>query len=376
MTENKNAIDYVLDFVSELLPYANTTIGHDYQLTIGTKDAHVSIYIGRDLIDDFSEALKRDCRNNYFYTIENRFKFKIYEELGQEGLIPDFDICTAILEEKGQWLKTIKSCVSFDKNFCKVLRNGLNQLSDALGSILSTSDIELAEIEADKKVVDNLIHYHKDNGHFTTSGAEIESLAFLKAASVCTIMELDQKKRASKISRVKKGYGKEIYAIISMLRREPFRDIQLPECIHEYAAYKNADSNQLDVERATTVAIDVDKLDNLLEELDPGLKRRRQGAWQAFRSDNPDRLSQAANSMVELLDQVIGNVCQDTTLAKYLENKYHSSKDTRWVDATRKWVSETKSYLHRIKHHVDERPEQLTERLLHGAESILLVVLE
>jgi hypothetical protein len=89
------------------------------------------------------------------------------------------------------------------------------------------------------------------------------------------------------------------------LRREPFRDIQLPECIHEYAAFKKT-SGQRDVEQATTINVDVDKLDGLLEKLDPKLKRRRQGAWQAFRSDNPDRLSQAANSMVELLDQVIG----------------------------------------------------------------------
>ena len=159
------------------------------------------------------------------------------------------------------------------------------------------------------------------------------------------------------------------------MRREPFRDIQLPECIHEYAVYKQT-SDQQDVEHAIAIAVDVDKLDDLLEKLDPKLKRRRQGAWQAFRSDNPDRLSQAANSMVELLDKVIGHVCQNSTLVEYLESKYHSSKDTKWVDATRKWISETKSYLHRIKHHVDERSEQLTERLLHGAESIMLVVLE
>lgn len=129
------------------------------------------------------------------------------------------------------------------------------------------------------------------------------------------------------------------------------------------------------MEHAIGITVDVDRLDDLLEKLDPKLKRRRQGAWQAFRSDNPDRLSQAANSMVELLDKVIGHVCQNSTLAEYLESKYHSSKDTKWVDATRKWISETKSYLHRIKHHVDERPGQITERLLHGAESIMLVVL-
>lgn len=375
MTENKNAIKYVLDFVSELLPHSSATIGHDYQLTIRTKDGHVSVYIGHDLIDDFGEALKKDHRNNYYYTIENRIKFKIYEELGPKGMIPNFDVCSAILEEKGDWAKWVRTSVSFDSSFCKVLGNGLNLLSDNLGSILASSDIDLADIEADKKRVDELIKYYEKKGHLTDGGAEIESLSFLKAGAVCELLELDQKKNKSNIPRVRKGYDKEIYAIVSTLRREPFRDIQLPECIHEYAAYKKT-SGQRDAEQAITITVDVDKLDGLLEKLDPKLKRRRQGAWQAFRSENPDRLSQAANSMVELLDQVIGHVCQNTTLAKYLESKYHSSKDTKWVDATRKWISETKNYLHGIKHHVDERSEQLTERLLHGAESIMLVVLE
>lgn len=376
MTENKQATDYVLNFVSELLPHAQITITHDYQCTIRPEDDQVRVYIGRDLIEDFGEALKKDSRNNYFYTIENRIRFKIYEELGGKGLIPGFDICSAILEEKCVWLKKIRTSVSFDKNFCKVLSNGLNLLSDALGSILASSDIELAEIEADKKIVDILIGYYEAKGHLTTDDAEIESLTFLKAAAVCTIMELDKKKRESNIPRVKKGYDKEIYAIVSKLRREPFRDIQLPECIHEYSAYKKAGSGQQDVKLATTEVVDADKLDILLEKLDPRLKRRRQGAWQAFRSENPDRLSQAANSMVELLDQVIGQVCQDTALATYLEKKYHSSKDTKWVGVTRNWISETKSYLHRIKHHVDEQSVQLTEKILLGAENIMLVVLE
>ena len=76
------------------------------------------------------------------------------------------------------------------------------------------------------------IGYYEKNGHLTDGGAEIESLSFLKAAAVCELLELDQKKNKSNIPRVKKGYDKKIYAIVSTLRREPFRDIQLPECIH------------------------------------------------------------------------------------------------------------------------------------------------
>jgi hypothetical protein len=80
--------------------------------------------------------------------------------------------------------------------------------------------------------------------------------------------------------------------------------------------------------------------------------------------------------MVELLDQVIGKVCKDTELAVFLKNKYQTHEETKWIDATRKWISETKSNLHRVKHHIDQQSEQLTKSLLTSAESIMLVILE
>jgi len=117
------------------------------------------------------------------------------------------------------------------------------------------------------------------------------------------------------------------------------------------------------------------KLDSLLDRLDPRLRRRRDGAWAALHSDNPDRLSQAANSMVELLDQVIGQVCIDTDLATFLMNRYPNQK-TEWVGATRQWIGRTKDNLHSAKHHVDLQSEQVTKTLLSTTENILLLILE
>lgn len=118
------------------------------------------------------------------------------------------------------------------------------------------------------------------------------------------------------------------------------------------------------------------RLDKLLDQLDPRLRRRREGAWDALRSDNPDRLSQAANSMVELLDQVIGQVCKNTDLPTFLTTKYQTHQKTEWVDASRKWIGLTKDNLHSAKHHVDVQSEQLTKTLLTTAESIILMILE
>ncbi len=129
-------------------------------------------------------------------------------------------------------------------------------------------------------------------------------------------------------------------------------------------------------EMKPTIGVENRKLDQLLEKLDPRLRERREGAWLTFRSDNPDRLSQSANSMVELLDQVITQVCKDTELAVFLKEKYQTHEKTDWVDATRKWISRTKSSLHRVKHYVDNQSEKLAEGLLTSAESIMLVILE
>lgn len=84
----------------------------------------------------------------------------------------------------------------------------------------------------------------------------------------------------------------------------------------------------------------------------------------------------APNSMVELLDQVIGQVCKDVDLATFLTKKYQTHQKTKSVNATRKWIQQTKDNLHSAKHHVEHQSERLTKALLTTTESIILVILE
>lgn len=165
---------------------------------------------------------------------------------------------------------------------------------------------------------------------------------------------------------------------MSRIRDDPFGDISLPEAMHDYVILQravNASKTPIYVREIVPDKKQA-KLDELLNRLDPRLKRRRAGAWKALRSDNPDRLSQAANSMVELLDQVIRQVCKDTDLPDYLREKYQTRQSTEWVGATRKWIGQTKNNLHSAKHHVDDQSEELTKTLLTTVENIILVILE
>ncbi len=126
-----------------------------------------------------------------------------------------------------------------------------------------------------------------------------------------------------------------------------------------------------------------DRLDMLLENLDPALKKKRDGAWKTFNSDNPDRLSQSANSMVELLRHTIKKVCGNIGLKEFLIRKYQSKRlskfaetQSKWIDETVNYILETKDRLEGIKHHEDFRYENIVEVLMSSTEGILIILLD
>jgi hypothetical protein len=368
---------YITQLLKSVAPDATVKQLPNYGFRITIRNEPIDVRFDRAEMEDFEIALDQFRNTNYFHTLENRIRFRILVALGVKGLIPNLNISSELLREKGEWLKQIRTDVTFDPSFSEVLYEGLKLLSSSLSKTLA-SGLNLPEIETEKNVVDSLVNYYEEKGHLNSTGARIESLSYLKAAAICAIMERENRRREADIPRVRKAIDAEIYAIVSIVRDDPFRDIKLPEAIHDYAIQggtTNAPKTPTYV-RQHVQDPQQGKLDKLLEQLDPRLKRRREGAWDALRSDNPDRLSQAANSMVELLDQVIGQVCKGTDLATFLTNKYKTRQKTEWVSATRKWIRQTKDNLHSAKHHVDHQSEELTKALLATAESIILVILE
>lgn len=372
-----NSIKYILNFIKCLVPDALIQQVQNFTFRINIHEYRTDVRFDQSEMEDFEIALEQLPNTNYFYTLENRTKFRILIALGEKGLIPRHQISSDLLQEKGEWLKNKRTSVSFDAEFCAILYEGLNLLSVFLGEVLSSGQ-KLPEMEEEKRIVDNLKECYEKESHLSSEGAEIESLSYLKAAAMCVIMEKEKAKRAAKIPRVIKAIDRELYSIVSKIRRDPFRDIKLPEVIRDYAFHQGTanTTNTLSYVREVVSDEEKRKLDGLLDRLDPRLRRRREGAWEALHSENADRLSQAANSMVELLDQVIGQVCKNTDLATFLTNKYQTHQETEWVDATRQWIGKTKSNLHSAKHHVDRQSEQLTKQLLTTSEIILLVILE
>jgi hypothetical protein len=368
---------HITEFLKWLTPEATVKQVPEFIFRIDFRGEQTDVRFDRSEMEDFEVALEKFRNTNYFHTLENRIRFRIFIALGAKGLIPYLQISSELLREKGEWLKNISIDVAFETAFGAILYQGLKLLSASIAKTLA-SGLNLPEVEAEKQVVDSLVNFYEEKGHLNSTGARMESLSYLKAAAVCAIMEKEKARQQADIPRVRKAIDAEIYSIVSVIRDDPFRDIKLPEAIHDYVIQHGSTSTPKTPTYVRQAVPDPEqsKLDSLLEKLDPRLKRRREGAWEALRSDNPDRLSQAANSMVELLDQVIGQVCKDTDLATFLTKKYQTHQKTEWVNATRKWIQQTKDNLHGAKHHVDHQSEQLTKALLTTTESIILVMLE
>jgi hypothetical protein len=129
---------------------------------------------------------------------------------------------------------------------------------------------------------------------------------------------------------------------------------------------------------------DEDDLNRLLKKLDPSLIKRREGAWKTFYSENPDKLSQATNSMVELLKGVRtalgcgeGNELEEFIKEKYKDEKISElvKREYNWIEATAKCISSSQSLLQDIKHHRVSLDEVVVEGLMGTIEFFITMLL-
>ena len=263
--ENKQAVKYISDLVERLLPKGTITVHQkdcfNYHFNIESKNNLKTVIFGRDIMDDFEVAMSKYTGTSYYNAIENAVKFKVYIPLGQEGLIPSFNISTEILNEKRDWAEDVRINVNFEKYFCQALNNGLQKLIKFLEEILSSyQELDLSTFKEDKEYVSSLLEYYKEKQSFTSTGVSVRSLGYLKTAALCEIIDQENQKRSIDLpATVRKAIDKKIYSIVSTLRKSPFLEISLPECAYDYAthytsgAQKNVKIEQAQVETGTLI---------------------------------------------------------------------------------------------------------------------------
>lgn len=257
MDENPNAINYVIQLIKKLNPNANVVFIPDgrleYSFKVKIRDQSINIVLGRAIMEDFEVALEKYTGTSYYNTIENAIKFQIYIPLGQEGLIPLFNISTEILNEKRDWAEDVRVNVSFEKDFCQVLNGGLEKLIKFLEETLSSyKDLDLSIFKEDKGYVSSLLEYYKGKQSFTSTGVSARSLGYLKTAALCEIIDQENKKKGVDLdTTVRKAIDKRIYSIVSALHKPPFLEISLPKCAYDYASrYTSRAQRDVEVKQA------------------------------------------------------------------------------------------------------------------------------
>jgi hypothetical protein len=371
----QKAVDFVINTIKALddriiIDLSNRWLDmFIYLFHIELNDKKFDIEFGKARMDNFESAIENYSETSYYYELEKEIKFRIYETLGSNGLITDFEVSRELINEIEDRWKEGDSLypVSLNQKMNESIFNGLNKLSDFLTYLITEHKIKRADIMAAKKGIDNLIaHYIKYNN--LCDRASIDNLGLLKAAAVCEITHKEKERSQNSIPIVKSELTKGIFEIVSIIREEPFRRIKMPSFVADYSvAQKGENITNIKAKRT-------DDLDAMLDRLDLNLKNKRIGAWDTFGSNNPDRLSQAANSMVELLDKVIGILCGNMEFNEYLKKRY-GVEEIKWIGVQRKSISETKAKLNRVKHHTNYTDEPIAEGLLVSAEAIMKALL-
>jgi hypothetical protein len=367
---------FITNFAKSLLPDADVGF-RSGRLQVERAGQHFSLPFSREDLDDLEPVLDGDLPTKYSEGMKNAIRFQICFAFFREGFTPNIKMSAFILNDKRDWLTSVRLTPHFEDDLAAKLHRGLETLELYLNQTLQKHG-EIPAVRNDLTIVQSITEFYKNNKHLHSRAAERDSLSFLKAAAVLAIIELENKSDSTNSEPVKKKYQNEISSIVQVFEGTPYDQIKLPGALSDYLA-DNMPSKQSRVAtskspRASHAFTDID---DLLRSVDPRLIDRRRGAWLALESENPDNVSQAASSMVEVLSQVIDFARKQTgsELKELLATKLDSEGQADWVEATRTWVVQTKNNLQRLKHHPAAQPNDFARRLMAAAELIIQVVL-
>ena len=227
-------------------------------------------------------------------------------------------ISKLVVAEELDWNLHVRLITSFDAETAKKLYDGLKAL-DALAAELMESEVALPDVRKEREVMASMISALRTQaGHLNSRDVTGESLSYLKAAALCRVLDLEEKKAATVSPRLRAAQSVRLFEILEqfwLLR--PFDRIPLPPIVSDFLSHRAA--------KAKTIAsVPGPSLDvgPQLKKRKPRLEKRWHGAWQALSSENPDKVSQAANSMVEVLDKVIARICGDRQFKEVLAERY------------------------------------------------------
>jgi len=372
------ATGFITDFARSLLPRAEIVFGHG-QLRVENEGKHFSVPFTREDLDDLEPVLDGDLPTKYSDGMRSRIQLQIYLAFFREGMIPTLKLSKVMLEEKRDWTNAIRAGTHFDDRVAARLYHGLQTLESYLDQTLQKHG-EIQGVRKDLESIRVLTTWYQNNKHLHIGMLDREALSFLKGAAVLAIMELEGKKETSNAKRVTGSYDADILTIVQEFESRPYDRIKLPAVLFEYLE-DNIPTARTSVPASAAPrpkVVSASDLDDLLRSVNPRLIDRRHGAWQTLNSDNPDAVSQAVNSMVEVMSEVISFVRKragNPPLKDILPTILSSEGQSDWVLTTHKWISETKSALQSVKHNTAAQSRHIASAAMTAAELVALILL-
>lgn len=364
-------IEVITTYIKHVVPGISVTrVGNSTMLRVRGSTKEIVLPLASDALSDLQEALTNG-------SLPVRYKNGIIRDMtlgalvvvGKEGMASDVEVSKLILEEELDWNRHVSLVTSFDAETGRKLYDGLKALTEVATELLQ-SEIPVPELERERDAMTQIIAWYEKTGHLNSRDVSGDHLSYLKAAALCWILELEDKKSATTSDRLRIAQSVRLFELLEQFwLSRPFDRINLPPISRDYISHRGTDR------KGVSVAIPGPSLDigPQLKKLDPRLEERWRGAWQALRSENPDKVSQAANSMVEVLDKVIGHICADRQLKDVLRERY--PKQEKVILAQRATISALKESLHAVKHETIVQSVNTAQDLMHSAEGIIRTLL-
>jgi hypothetical protein len=370
MKDYTKAVEIIRGYLKHMLPSASIDRGGsqlELRVAIG-REVEV-IRLAEPNLDDIEAALNGGHPAKYINGQIRDATLRALICLGKGGMAPHVDLSNDLINEDLDWTRQCRLDTEFSQETAAILVSKLMTLRAVADKILQ-SNLPLPDVAKEREILDSLVSYFDQHQHLNSRGVSTESLRYIKAAAFLWIRELESLKRSERSERAKVQRSIKYFEVVEQFwALTPYNRLQLPPIINDYIAYLG----QTESDDSSDVPAPSINIGALLRKVDRRLEERWQGAWEALKSDNPDKVSQAVNSMVEVLDQVIGHVCQGRAFQDVLAERYGGQQDV--IVKKRAYIASLKSTLHSVKHETNPQPRWLAEDLIHAAEGIIRTLL-
>jgi hypothetical protein len=129
MTEQfARAKDFITTFAKSLLPDAERVAFATDELHVTNRGTRFSVPFSREDLEDLEPALDGHLPTNYSEGLKSAIRLRVCFAFLRERVVPNIKISTIILDEKRDWLTSVRLATHFEEKLAKQLYQGLQML--------------------------------------------------------------------------------------------------------------------------------------------------------------------------------------------------------------------------------------------------------